>query len=66
MKLDYAANPRTVRHAMTAGFLNPKAERTWRDEGLHWLLTAHARLAIGMAARYRRSDASMSGLAKKD
>ncbi len=62
-----------ARHAMTAELLDAETERElarrWRDEGddeaLHRLVTAYLRLAIAMAAKYRRYGASMSDLVQE-
>ncbi len=62
-----------ARHAMTAELLDAETERDlarrWRDEGddeaLHRLVTAYLRLAIAMAAKYRRYGASMSDLVQE-
>jgi RNA polymerase sigma-32 factor len=56
--------------AMSAELLDAETElqlaRAWRDHGdeqaLHRLVTAYMRLAISMAAKYRRYGASMSDL----
>ncbi len=56
--------------AMSAELLDAETElalaRAWRDEGdeaaLHRLVTAYMRLAISMAAKYRRYGASMNDL----
>ena len=56
--------------AMAAELLDAETElklaRAWRDEGdeaaLHRLVTAYMRLAISMAAKYRRYGASMNDL----
>ena len=62
-----------ARHAMSAELLDAETERDlarrWREEGdaqaLHRLVTAYLRLAIAMAARYRRYGASMSDLVQE-
>ncbi|HUF85937.1 MAG TPA: RNA polymerase factor sigma-32 [Thermohalobaculum sp.] len=59
-----------ARQAMAAELLDAETEaslaRAWRDHGdeqaLHRLVTAYLRLAIAMAARYRRYGAPMSDL----
>ena len=59
-----------ARQAMSAELLDPETEvalaRQWREEGdeqaLHRLVTAYLRLAIAMAAKYRRYGAPMSDL----
>jgi RNA polymerase sigma-32 factor len=58
---------------MAAELLDAETERElarrWRDEGdaqaLHRLVTAYLRLAIAMAAKYRRYGASMSDLVQE-
>jgi RNA polymerase sigma-32 factor len=58
---------------MTAELLDAETERElarrWREEGdaqaLHRLVTAYLRLAIAMAAKYRRYGASMSDLVQE-
>ncbi len=58
------------RQAMSAELLDAETEvalaRAWRDEGdeqaLHRLVTAYMRLAISMAAKYRRYGAPMNDL----
>lgn len=62
-----------ARHAMSAELLDAETERElarrWRDEGddeaLHRLVTAYLRLAIAMAAKYRRYNASMADLVQE-
>jgi RNA polymerase sigma-32 factor len=62
-----------TRRAMAAELLDAETERElarrWRDEGddeaLHRLVTAYLRLAIAMAAKYRRYGASMSDLVQE-
>ena len=59
-----------ARRAMAAELLDAETEialaRAWRDEGdeqaLHRLVTAYMRLAISMAAKYRRYGAPMNDL----
>jgi len=59
-----------TRQAMAAELLDAETEaalaRAWRDEGdeqaLHRLVTAYMRLAIAMAAKYRRYGAPMNDL----
>ncbi len=59
-----------AREAMAAELLDAETEaalaRQWRDEGdeeaLHRLVTAYLRLAISMAAKYRRYGAPMNDL----
>ncbi len=59
-----------ARRAMAAELLDAETEialaRRWRDEGdeqaLHRLVTAYLRLAISMAAKYRRYGAPMNDL----
>ena len=59
-----------TRQAMAAELLDAETEvalaRRWRDEGdeqaLHRLVTAYLRLAISMAAKYRRYGAPMNDL----
>ncbi len=59
-----------TRQAMSAELLDAETEvalaRAWRDEGneqaLHRLVTAYLRLAIAMAAKYRRYGAPMNDL----
>ena len=59
-----------ARRAMAAELLDAETEialaRAWRDEGdeqaLHRLVTAYLRLAISMAAKYRRYGAPMNDL----
>ena len=60
----------SARQAMAAELLDAETEialaRAWRDEGdeqaLHRLVTAYMRLAISMAAKYRRYGAPMNDL----
>ncbi len=62
-----------TRRAMAAELLDAETEsalaRRWRDEGdeqaLHRLVTAYLRLAIAMAAKYRRYGAPMSDLVQE-
>ncbi|MEL6235023.1 MAG: RNA polymerase factor sigma-32 [Pseudomonadota bacterium] len=69
-----AEAPSTVaRKAMSAELLDAETElelaRRWRDEGdeaaLHRLVQAYMRLAVAMAAKYRRYGASMSDLTQE-
>jgi RNA polymerase sigma-32 factor len=70
---DIPTSSSIARHAMTAELLDAETERElarrWRDEGdaqaLHRLVTAYLRLAIAMAAKYRRYGASMSDLVQE-
>jgi RNA polymerase sigma factor, sigma-70 family len=70
MALDTTATDRMARKAMRAELLDAETElalaRAWRDrrdeQALHRLVTAYMRLAISMAARYRRYGAPMSDL----
>lgn len=72
---DIPASSRTQisRHAMSAELLDAETERDlarrWRDDrdaqALHRLVTAYMRLAIAMAARYRRYGASMNDLVQE-
>jgi RNA polymerase sigma-32 factor len=70
---NYFAPPKgsdIARQAMAAELLDAETEvalaRAWRDEGdeqaLHRLVTAYMRLAISMAAKYRRYGAPMNDL----
>ena len=70
---NYFAPPKgsdIARRAMAAELLDAETEialaRAWRDEGdeqaLHRLVTAYMRLAISMAAKYRRYGAPMNDL----
>lgn len=62
-----------AREAMAAELLDAETEaalaRAWRDEGdeqaLHRLVTAYLRLAIAMAAKYRRYGAPMNDLVQE-
>ena len=62
-----------ARQAMAAELLDAETEialaRAWRDEGdeqaLHRLVTAYMRLAISMAAKYRRYGAPMNDLTQE-
>jgi len=64
------SGPDVARQAMSAELLDAETEaalaRAWRDEGdeqaLHRLVTAYLRLAIAMAAKYRRYGAPMNDL----
>jgi len=66
----FAGGSDVARHAMAAELLDAETEvtlaRQWRDEGdeqaLHRLVTAYMRLAISMAAKYRRYGAPMNDL----
>ena len=68
-----AAHRRAMSSAMKAELLDAETElalaRAWRDEGdekaLHRLVTAYMRLAISMAAKYRRYGASMNDLVQE-
>ncbi|MBN8629401.1 MAG: RNA polymerase factor sigma-32 [Rhodobacterales bacterium] len=70
MALDGYTGPDLSRQAMTAEFLDAETElqlaRAWRDHrderALHRLITAYLRLAISMAARFRRYGAPMGDL----
>ncbi|MEL7139461.1 MAG: RNA polymerase factor sigma-32, partial [Pseudomonadota bacterium] len=71
MSTAYApSNGDVARQAMSAELLDAETEldlaRRWRDEkdeaALHRLVTAYLRLAISMAAKYRRYGAPMSDL----
>ncbi|MEO1328803.1 MAG: RNA polymerase factor sigma-32 [Pseudomonadota bacterium] len=67
------AHRRVMNSAMKAELLDAETElalaRAWRDEGdekaLHRLVTAYMRLAIAMAAKYRRYGASMNDLVQE-
>lgn len=70
MALDGSYNTDMSRTAMKAELLDADTERelayAWRDqrceESLHRLITAYMRLAISMAAKYRRYGAPMNDL----
>ncbi|MEM9047730.1 MAG: RNA polymerase factor sigma-32 [Pseudomonadota bacterium] len=67
------APSKVARTAMAAELLDAETElelaRRWRDEGdeaaLHRLVQAYMRLAVAMAARYRRYGASMADLTQE-
>ncbi|QDL91615.1 RNA polymerase factor sigma-32 [Paroceanicella profunda] len=77
MALDHAFGERTpapvARRAMRAEMLDAETElelaRRWRDEqdeaALHRLVNAYVRLAISMAAKYRRYGGSMNDLTQE-
>jgi RNA polymerase sigma-32 factor len=70
---DNPVSSNIARRAMAAELLDADVERElarrWREEGdeqaLHRLVTAYLRLAIAMAAKYRRYGASMSDLVQE-
>ncbi|MFO1105325.1 MAG: RNA polymerase factor sigma-32 [Amaricoccus sp.] len=70
MSLDDAGTRTVTKRAMGAEMLDAETElalaRAWRDKGderaLHRLVNAYMRLAIAMAARYRRYGAPMPDL----
>ena len=70
MALDGYTGPNVSRQAMRAELLDAETEvrlaRAWRDRrderALHRLITAYMRLAISMAARFRRYGAPMNDL----
>lgn len=70
MALDAYIGQNLSRQAMKAEFLDAKTEmqlvRAWRDhrdeQTLHRLVTAYLRLAISVAARFRRYGAPMNDL----
>ena len=70
MALDMTDDRRLSRAAMKAELLDAETERklayAWRDErdeeALHRLITAYMRLAISMAAKFRRYGAPMNDL----
>ena len=70
MALDGQADQSLSRRAMKAELLDAETEtalaRAWRDQrdeaALHRLVTAYMRLAISMAARFRRYGAPMNDL----
>ncbi len=73
MALDALPVSSMTRTAMAAELLDAETElelaRRWRDEGdeaaLHRLVTAYMRLAISMAAKYRRYGAPMNDLTQE-
>ncbi len=73
MALDGYTDPTLSRQAARAEFLDADTEvalaRAWRDAGdtaaLHRLVTAYLRLAISMAARFRRYGAPMGDLVQE-
>ena len=73
MALDALQTSSMTRTAMAAELLDAETElelaRRWRDEGdeaaLHRLVTAYMRLAISMAAKYRRYGAPMNDLTQE-
>ena len=73
MALDAPVNASMTRTAMAAELLDAETElelaRRWRDHGdekaLHRLVTAYMRLAISMAAKYRRYGAPMNDLTQE-
>ncbi|MFO7856882.1 MAG: RNA polymerase factor sigma-32 [Paracoccaceae bacterium] len=73
MALDAPVTSSMTRTAMAAELLDAETEldlaRRWRDEGdekaLHRLVTAYMRLAISMAAKYRRYGAPMNDLTQE-
>jgi RNA polymerase sigma-32 factor len=70
MALDGYTDQTMSRHAMKAELLDAETElrlaRAWRDQrderALHRLITAYMRLAISMAAKFRRYGAPMNDL----
>lgn len=70
MPLDSANDTRMSRHAMKAELLDAETELrlayAWRDQrdeaALHRLITAYMRLAISMAAKFKRYGAPMNDL----
>ena len=70
MALDNVSDAKFSRKAMKAEMLDPETELrlayAWRDErdeaALHRLITAYMRLAISMAAKFRRYGAPMNDL----
>ncbi|MDD7970579.1 RNA polymerase factor sigma-32 [Roseinatronobacter alkalisoli] len=70
MALDFSEDRTMSRQAMKAEFLDAETELqlayAWRDQrdeaALHRLITAYMRLAISMAARFRRYGAPMNDL----
>ncbi|MGM0586236.1 MAG: RNA polymerase factor sigma-32 [Pseudomonadota bacterium] len=73
MPLDMPQASSMTRTAMAAELLDAETElelaRRWRDDGderaLHRLVTAYMRLAISMAAKYRRYGAPMNDLTQE-
>jgi RNA polymerase sigma-32 factor len=73
MALDMPQASSMTRTAMSAELLDAETElelaRRWRNEGdekaLHRLVTAYMRLAISMAAKYRRYGAPMNDLTQE-
>ncbi len=73
MPLDQIENRSLSRHAMSAELLDAETELllayAWRDDrdeqALHRLITAYMRLAISMAARFRRYGAPMNELVQE-
>ena len=73
MALDAPVTNNLARTAMSAELLDAETEvalaRAWRDErdekALHRLVTAYMRLAVSMAAKYRRYGASMNDLTQE-
>lgn len=73
MALDALNASALTRTAMTAELLDAETEmalaRRWRDQGdeqaLHRLVTAYMRLAVSMAAKYRRYGAPMADLTQE-
>jgi len=73
MPLDAESNQTLTRRAMRAELLDADTERdlavAWRDErdeaALHRLVTAYMRLAISMAAKFKRYGAPMNDLVQE-
>lgn len=73
MALDAPVTNSLARTAMSAELLDAETEaalaRAWRDhrdeKALHRLVTAYMRLAVSMAAKYRRYGASMNDLTQE-
>lgn len=73
MALDQFADPRLTAKARAAGLLTAEEEaslaRAWRDHGdkaaLDRLITCYMRLALSMAAKFRRYSASMPDLTQE-
>lgn len=73
MALDGYSDQTLPRQARAAEFLDAETEtrlaRAWRDQGdeaaLHRLITAYMRLAISVAAKYRRYGAPMNDLTQE-
>ena len=73
MAFDAPATASVARAAMSAELLDAETEadlaRRWRDHrdeaALHRLVTAYMRLAVSMAAKYRRYGASMNDLTQE-